>query len=251
MRGCEVNPRVAPRAGLAAKSAVLFVAAALILAPGAAAHTIGSGALTSRGSFELPPLGTPRNLFHAFLSTLGVPIRAGDTLDFDWFANNGSGPAVLFDLHSHVGGHVKFYETEGASDHGTWLVPRNDDTIMALWENPSAERVNVSYAFEVRRPDPRGRGHRRPARDRRVLEVLPGDSGLRPWPVPRAAGGAVMRVRPEGAFHTAMIAGLVVRSARVSVATPAEARAWRIEMKISRTDGFDVRPTFHVRLAGG
>lgn len=123
------------------------------IAPIAAAHTLGGGSLATRGSFVLGPAGTSEDRFHGYLTSLGIPIGGGDTLDFDWFANNGSGPAVYFDIHAHTGpagvDFERFYTTTATTDHGTWVAPRDDATFMLYWENLSNETITLRYVLQL------------------------------------------------------------------------------------------------------
>lgn len=128
-----------------------FLAAlALLFAPAASAHGSSSGAISSAGSFLLTASGFSNDTFHAFLSSLALPIGPGDTLQFSWSANNGSGPAVLFEIHAHPAsvGYVRFYNSTASFDSGSWSVP-GSDPYMVYWENPDNVSVSVSYRFTL------------------------------------------------------------------------------------------------------
>ena len=137
---------------------ILLAAFLLLLTPAASAHgagLIGSGVINSAGSFLLVASGHPNDTFHAFLSSLALPIGAGDTLQFSWSANNFSGPAVLFEIHAHPAsaGYVRFYNSTASFDSGSWPVP-GSDTYMVYWVNPNNVSVQVSYRFTLFPPPP-------------------------------------------------------------------------------------------------
>ncbi len=87
---------------------------------------------------------------HAYLADLGLPIIRGDTLIFSWRANNGSGPPIYFEIHSHpiTGGYFKYYNTTATSvSNGTWT-SQTTDRYMVYWVNLSnTTRVNLTYSF--------------------------------------------------------------------------------------------------------
>lgn len=126
-----------------------------MLIQGASAHGPRSGDIDITGSFLLGPTGSTNDSFHTFLSSLGLPVEAGDTLDFAWNANGGFGPQIYFDIHAHTAtsGFVRFYNVTAAEDSGEWTVP-GSEKYMVSWENPNEVAVNVSYGFGLHHPDP-------------------------------------------------------------------------------------------------
>src|SRR5436309_14026697 len=62
------------------------------MAPSVAPHGPGSSIVSTNGKFVLTPGGTANATFHAYLSTLGLPIGPGDVLVWSWSANAAMGP---------------------------------------------------------------------------------------------------------------------------------------------------------------
>src|SRR5207244_188763 len=91
---------------------VLLFAASCALSPTAMGDATGSGISNASGSYLLTPVGTNNYTLHAYLADLGLPIIRGDTLIFSWRANNGSGPPIYFEIHSHpiTGGYFRSEE---------------------------------------------------------------------------------------------------------------------------------------------
>lgn len=123
------------------------VAMTLVATP-ASAHGAGAGTIYANGTIALTPDGTLNFSFHAYLSSLGLPIGPGDTLKFAWSSNAGRGPSVYFEIHSHPAstGYIRFYNITAKQDNDTWAVP-GSDAYMVYWENDNSVRVNVTYAF--------------------------------------------------------------------------------------------------------
>jgi len=86
--------------------------------------------------------------FHAYLSTLGLPIGPGDVLIWSWSANAATGPPIAFDFHSHVGGYVEYVNVTADRANNSWNVPGSSD-YMVYWTNPNTESENVTYAFRL------------------------------------------------------------------------------------------------------
>ena len=127
----------------------LCLAAATLAAPGVAANGGGSGILTGQGSFVLTPTGSLNYTLHAYLFDMGFPVRLGDTLVYSWSANNGSGPAVYFEIHGHPPGRYDvFYNTTASSVSGAWTA-QVEEPYMVFWRNDQPVRVNVTYAFNL------------------------------------------------------------------------------------------------------
>lgn len=124
----------------------------MILMPVAGAHGAYSQAIGARGSFLLSPAGTVNERLHVFLSDFGLPIDAGDTLRFSWQSDNGSGPPIYFEIHSHPG-FVLHYRQNASRDNGTWTVEKTEP-YMVFWLNPNPVTVNVSYALTLFPPPP-------------------------------------------------------------------------------------------------
>lgn len=123
--------------------------------PTAGGHGAGSQAVGARGTFLLTPYRTPNDTYHHFLSDFGLPIDAGDTLRFSWQSENGSGPAIYFEIHAHpqTEGYVLHYRQTASRDNGTWTVPRTEP-YMAYWFNPNPMSVNLTYALTLFPPEP-------------------------------------------------------------------------------------------------
>ena len=139
--------------GINAAFAVL--ASAEVVAAHGGGGSGGSGVVTAMGSFTLKPAGSQNDSFHAFLSSLRLPIGPGDILLYSWTANDGRGPPVYFEIHAHpaTAGYVRFYNATSSYDRGSWSVP-GSDTYMVYWKNPNAIVANVSYTFDLIPPPP-------------------------------------------------------------------------------------------------
>ena len=125
------------------------LAAAALASPGVAANGVGSGILTGQGSFLLNRTGTPGYTLHAYLADMGFPVRPGDTLVYAWNANNGTGPAVYFEIHGHPPGRYDiFYNTTSSSVTGSWT-SRLDEPAMVFWRNDHLGSINVTFAFSL------------------------------------------------------------------------------------------------------
>jgi len=126
-----------------------FLALALTLAPIAAGDGTGSGISTSKGYYLLTPVGTASDFLHAYLSDLGLQVNPGDTLIFSWWANNGSGPSIYFEIHAHpYGPYIQYFNTTSTSvSNGTWTA-REAYSYMVFWKNLSnTTRVNLTYSL--------------------------------------------------------------------------------------------------------
>lgn len=121
-----------------------------VLAPLAAAHAPGSGTVSTSGSFVLTPGYTLNSSFHAYLSTLGLPIGPGDVLVWSWSANAARGPPIYFEIHAHPGsvGYVQYYNITADKANNSWSVP-GSDAYMVLWTNPNTVTENVTYTFQL------------------------------------------------------------------------------------------------------
>jgi len=134
---------------------ILILAFAVSIAPMAEGHDAGSGVVSARGSFLLDSAGTRNDTVHAFLSDIGLPVGPGDRLGFSWRANDGSGPPVYFEIHTHpaTAGYMQLYNTTARSDSGTLNLP-GSDPYMVYWQNPNQSVVNISYVFDLFPPPP-------------------------------------------------------------------------------------------------
>jgi len=118
------------------------------LTPTVSAHEAGSGTVSKSGSFVLTPSGTSNASFHAYLSTLGLPIGPGDVFILPWSANGATGPPIAFDIHSHVGGYVEYVNVTADRANNSWNVPGSSD-YMVDWTKPNPESENVTNAFQL------------------------------------------------------------------------------------------------------
>ena len=75
----------------------------------------------------LTPDDTSNASFHAYLSTLGLPIGPGDILIWSWSANGAMGPPIGFDIHSHVGGSIEYVNVTADRANNSWNVPGSSD----------------------------------------------------------------------------------------------------------------------------
>ena len=139
-----------------ALQAALGVAIVLIqFLPAAQAHTPGAQPVTREGWVILSPEapGTANNSsFHAFLTQMGFPIGAGDTLEYEWASNNGSGPPILFEIHSHESGWTTYLNTSGVRDSSRFRIPSDEQSFMVYFVNPTAFPANVTYRFVLFAP---------------------------------------------------------------------------------------------------
>ncbi|MFQ5986540.1 MAG: hypothetical protein ACE5KQ_04210 [Thermoplasmata archaeon] len=131
-----------------------------LLPPGAQAHAGGGSPVAVSDSFMLTAAGTVSDLdgdgvnetdiFHAFLSDMGIPGHAGETLRYFWSVNNGAGPAVYFDIHDHEGGtgYRIYYSNTTLTEQGEWAIP-GSELYMVSWQNMGAEAVEVQYSFSL------------------------------------------------------------------------------------------------------
>ena len=124
-------------------AAALFITASFSPAV-AAQHEHGLGYAT--GFVLLGAQGSGSNAQVLPFGGAGLTVREGDSVQYSWSANGGSGPAVYFEIHSHTRATV-FYNATGSTGSGTWRVP-GSDSYGALWRNPNSVAVNVTYSFE-------------------------------------------------------------------------------------------------------
>ena len=136
---------------------VLWLIASCAGVPTVVGDGTGSGISSAAGSYLLTPVGTNNYTLHAYLADLGMPIYRGDTLIYSWQANNGSGPPVYFEIHSHpiAGGYFKYYNATATSiSNGTWTA-QTTDRYMVYWVNLSNRTaVNLTYSFVLIVPQP-------------------------------------------------------------------------------------------------
>jgi len=136
---------------------VLWLIASCAVVPTVVGDGTGSGISSAAGSYLLTPVGTNNYTLHAYLADLGMPIYRGDTLIYSWQANNGSGPPVYFEIHSHpiTGGYFKYYNATATSiSNGTWTA-QTTDRYMVYWVNLSNRTaVNLTYSFVLIVPQP-------------------------------------------------------------------------------------------------
>jgi len=126
----------------------MILACAAMMAPTVAAHGPGSSTVSTNGNFVLTAEGTANATFHAYLSTLGLPIGPGDVLVWSWSANGATGPPIAFVIHSHLGGYLEYFNTTADRANNSWSVPGSSD-YGVLWTNPNTQPENVTYAFQL------------------------------------------------------------------------------------------------------
>lgn len=79
----------------------------------------------------------------------GFLLGDGDTLQFSWLANGGAGPGVNFTLFAHSATtHEALLNATGVRDTGS-LAVGGTLGFLAVWTNPSAASVNVTYSFQA------------------------------------------------------------------------------------------------------
>jgi hypothetical protein len=134
----------------------LALAAALLSLPAASAHTPGAPPVATSGTFLLTPSGTVNGTVHILLTNFSLPISARDTLVANWSANQGEGPAIYFEIHSHGGasGFAIYFNKTATFVNTTWVVPDTKEnlTYWVLFENPTIAPVNVTYSFVLTAP---------------------------------------------------------------------------------------------------
>ncbi len=113
-----------------------------------------SGTFTLKAEGAKNATGQAADEFHAYFSEMGFPIGTGDTFEIDWAVNNGSGPEVYFEIHTHEHGWTRYYATNGSKLNLTWTVPRANDTFMIYWVNHWPYSVNVTYNIVDKAPPP-------------------------------------------------------------------------------------------------
>jgi len=138
----------------------LWLALSLII-PTASAHAPGSPPITANGSFVLGRATGNNASFHAYISTLGIPPGAGDTLRFSWSANSGTGPPINFNIHSHPANSTNtslnysttYYNAVADRVDDSWVVT-GSGPYMVFWDNPNNVSERVSYSFVLLPPSP-------------------------------------------------------------------------------------------------
>ena len=126
----------------------------LVPALGALSHPTGAAPVAQSGSVILQgeQPGSVANQLHVFVeSGLGLPASPGDTLQFNWSANGGLGPAVEFTIHNHLNNGTTFYDQTKTNDTGSWVIT-NNLTLMVSFTNPTAYPVNLTYSFVLYPP---------------------------------------------------------------------------------------------------
>jgi hypothetical protein len=125
---------------------VLVAASARIAAP----DGTGSGVSKSQGYYVLTNTTRAGFILHAYLSDIGLPINVGDTLLFTWKANNGTGPALYFEIHAHpsVAIYIPYYNiTSRGVENLSWTASIQYP-YMVYWKNSSnTTAVNLTYSF--------------------------------------------------------------------------------------------------------
>ncbi len=121
-----------------------------LLPPSAQAHSGEGEPIGVTGSFVLTAQDTIGDSFHTFLSDMGIPGHEGETLRYFWSANNGSGPAVYFEIHEHIPPDVfeMHYSSTTPTENGEWAIPGSGD-YMVLWQNLEDQHVEVQYSFSL------------------------------------------------------------------------------------------------------
>jgi hypothetical protein len=87
---------------------------------------------------------------------MGFPIGAGDTFEISWSVNNGSGPPVYFEIHTHENGWTRYYRTTAAQLDISWVVPQTalpaNESFMINWVNNLPVNVSVTYNIVDKAP---------------------------------------------------------------------------------------------------
>src|SRR5437870_8373684 len=141
--------------------AIALGLALCLAAPRVSAHSPGSPPITASGSFVLGRASGNNASFHAYISTLGIPPGPGDTLRFSWSANSGIGPAISFNIHSHLANSTNtsltygttYYQAVADRIDDSWVVT-GSGPYMVFWDNPNTVTENVSYSFVLLPPSP-------------------------------------------------------------------------------------------------
>lgn len=143
-------PALASRT-LAPLALALALAAAAVLPP-ALAHTPGAAPVARQGFITLAPSGQAGSSLDVYLTDLGLPASVGDTLHMNWSVDNGSGPAIAFEIHAHgATGSTRYYNATASRLDDSWTIPDNSG-FMAFFENPWGFSVNVTYDFVLFAP---------------------------------------------------------------------------------------------------
>lgn len=135
--------------------ALALLANLSVAAPPASAHLPGAAPLFQSGNLTLAPALSPNSTLHAFMDQIGLPPSVGDRLQIDFDVNNGTGPPVLFEIHTHAGptGYRVYYNKTASSLRDNWTVPGNA-SFMIYFENPHNISVFLSYSFVLLAPPP-------------------------------------------------------------------------------------------------
>lgn len=136
--------------------AALSLASSLALAaPPAGAHLPGAAPLYAFGNATLAPWGEPNFTIHAFMDQMGLPPSVGDRLEIEFAVDNGTGPPIVFEIHTHAGasGYRVYYNESSAALKDSWTVAENA-SYMVYFENPYNFSVFLSYNFVLLAPTP-------------------------------------------------------------------------------------------------
>jgi hypothetical protein len=136
-----------PRTGLIL---VLLLVLLSATAPIAAPDGTGSGISNTRGYYLLSNTTKATFYLHAYLSDLGLPMNVGDTLLFTWRANNGSGPALYFEIHAHpsIEMYIPYYNTTSSGVENRSWTANVQYPYMLYWKNLSnSTSVNLTYSL--------------------------------------------------------------------------------------------------------
>lgn len=122
--------------------------AVLLAAPTALAqHGHGSGPTSARGTVPLGPAGSGSEVVSLSLEGIGILVYSGDSFQYAWAVENGSGPSVRFEVYAHGASHVVYVNTTAIGASSTWQVT-GDGPYFVSWSNPATTPVNVTYSFQ-------------------------------------------------------------------------------------------------------
>ncbi len=129
-----------------ARPGVIVALLLLIASPGLAAGDSAGTHLS--GSFVMGPHNTATDFRDEFFSSLGLSLHPGDLLHYNWTANGGSGPALYFEIHTHVPQYTVFRNGSATLQSGFWEIP-GTDPYMIFWRNLNNVSENVTYTYDV------------------------------------------------------------------------------------------------------
>lgn len=118
---------------------------------GVLGHAPGSDSLHAEDEVTLSPAGSEEDRILLSLSSLGLPVDHGDTLEFSWEVNEGSGPAVLFEIQDHTADPMVLFTSTAASGSSA-LTFSETGRYMVFLQNPNDSTLQVAYELELLPP---------------------------------------------------------------------------------------------------